>query len=251
MLLFRPLTVTPVARIGAHDCGDRLNTLPTTLTQTQAATMLSLQDRLNVRIDPAWIGAGQRFLRAAFVESAEALEHHGWKWWKKQTIDLPQVQMELIDILHFYLSHTLVQAGGSPEQAAALVTQDLQSSGHITLDGQSFELATLDVPTLLELIGGLAVCQRASYLTLQATMTACALSWDEAFKQYISKNMLNIFRQDNGYKAGTYIKMWNGEEDNVVLARLMATLDAQAPDFADRLYAGLVTEYAAATVPQS
>ncbi|PJI52103.1 dUTPase, partial [Methylobacterium radiotolerans] len=24
------------------------------------------------------------------------MEHYGWKWWKKQTIDLPQVQMELV-----------------------------------------------------------------------------------------------------------------------------------------------------------
>ncbi|WZB64147.1 dUTPase [Achromobacter xylosoxidans] len=79
--------------------------------------MLKLQDHLNSMINPAWVTSGSRFLRAAFVESAEALEHHGWKWWKKQTIDLPQVQMELVDILHFYLSHTIVQAGGSIEGA--------------------------------------------------------------------------------------------------------------------------------------
>lgn len=224
---------------------------PATFTQTQAATMLTLQDRLNGLINPAWIGAGQRFLRAAFVESAEALEHHGWKWWKKQTIDLPQVQMELVDILHFYLSHTLVDAKGSADQAAAMVAHDLRGPATIMLDGTTYELATLDVPALLELIGGLAVCGRASYKVLEATMTACELSWDDTFKQYVSKNMLNIFRQDNGYKAGTYIKMWNGEEDNVVLARLMAGLDATAPDFADRLHAGLQTAYAAAVVPQS
>src|SRR5690606_40039969 len=74
--------------------------------------MLKLQDRLNSLINPQWIDGGARFLRAAFVESAEALEHYGWKWWKKQSTDLPQVQMELIDILHFYLSHTLVSARG-------------------------------------------------------------------------------------------------------------------------------------------
>lgn len=212
--------------------------------------MLSLQDRLNARINSEWINAGQRFLRAAFVESAEALEHHGWKWWKKQTIDLPQVQMELVDILHFYLSHTLVQAGGGAEAAAQMLTNDLAGEETITLDGQPFNLRVLDVPQLLELIGGLAVCGRASYITLQATMLACQMTWDDAFKQYLSKNMLNIFRQDHGYKEGTYIKLWQGEEDNVVLARLLSGSDADQPDFADRLYADLEIEYKAALAHQ-
>src|SRR5690606_12624743 len=109
------------ANISAHGvpahpyCGVKVSDIQPGLTPAQAATMLKLQDRLNSIINPDWIGGGARFLRAAFVESAEALEHHGWKWWKKQSIDLPQVQMELIDILHFYLSHTLVSAGGSAE----------------------------------------------------------------------------------------------------------------------------------------
>ena len=41
---------------------------------------------------------------------------------------------------------------------------------------------------------------------------------------YISKNVLNIFRQNNGYKEGTYIKQWpsmlcpdDTVEDNVYL----------------------------------
>src|SRR3546814_14153739 len=114
-------------------------------------------DRLNSIINPQWISGGSRFLRAAFVESAEALEHHGWKWWKKQSIDLPQVQMELIDILHFYLSHTLVSAGGSAADAALLLVTDLAAPDAIALDGRTYRLDQLDVPQLLDLIGGLAV----------------------------------------------------------------------------------------------
>ena len=172
--------------------------------------MLKLQDHLNSMINPAWVTSGSRFLRAAFVESAEALEHHGWKWWKKQTIDLPQVQMELVDILHFYLSHTIVQAGGSIEGAAAELMRDLAGPGTVTLDGAMRELATL-VPELLELIGGLAVCGRASFKVLERTMTACEMGWNDAYTQYVSKNVLNLFRQRHGYKEGTYIKIWNGE----------------------------------------
>lgn len=206
--------------------------------------MLKLQGDLNSMINPDWINGGARFLRAAFVESAEALEHYGWKWWKKQTIDLPQVQMELVDILHFYLSHTIVQAKGDVNAAAAALVADLAGPASITLDGKSYALASLNVPELLELIGGLAVCGRASFKVLEQTMTACDMSWNDAYTQYVSKNVLNLFRQRHGYKEGTYVKIWNGEEDNVVLARLMAALDPAQADFADQIQERLEQAYA-------
>jgi hypothetical protein len=66
---------------------------------------------------------------------------------------------------------------------------------------------------------------------------------DELFRQYVGKNTLNFFRQDHGYKEGTYIKIWNGEEDNEVLAKLVNTLDAGASDFQQQLYAALEAKY--------
>lgn len=213
------------------------------LNQAQAATMLKLQDHLNSMINPDWVNGGARFLRAAFVESAEALEHYGWKWWKKQTIDLPQVQMELVDILHFYLSHTIVEARGKLDGAADALVADLATAPSVVLDGKTYALNSLPVPELLELIGGLAVCGRASYKVLEQTMTACEMSWNNAYTQYVSKNVLNIFRQQHGYKEGTYIKIWNGEEDNVVLARLLSQLDPASADFADALNRELEQAY--------
>jgi len=213
------------------------------LNQAQAATMLKLQGHLNSMINPDWVNGGARFLRAAFVESAEALEHYGWKWWKKQTIDLPQVQMELVDILHFYLSHTIVEAGGDVEAAARALVADLASPASVALDGKTHALEALNVPELLELIGGLAVCGRASFKVLEQTMRACEMSWNDAYTQYVSKNVLNIFRQQHGYKEGTYIKIWNGEEDNVVLARLLSQQDPASPDFAEVLHCELEAAY--------
>ncbi len=213
------------------------------LNQAQAATMLKLQDHLNTMINPDWVNGGARFLRAAFVESAEALEHYGWKWWKKQTIDLPQVQMELVDILHFYLSHTIVEAGGAIGGAADALVADLAGPASVSLDGKAYALDALNVPELLELVGGLAVCGRASFKVLEQTMAACEMSWNDAYTQYVSKNVLNIFRQRHGYKEGTYIKIWNGEEDNVVLARLMSQQDPASADFADALHRELEQAY--------
>ncbi|AVG40061.1 dUTPase [Achromobacter insolitus] len=213
------------------------------MNQAQAATMLKLQGHLNSMINPDWVNGGARFLRAAFVESAEALEHYGWKWWKKQTIDLPQVQMELVDILHFYLSYTIVEARGDIGAAADALVTDLAGPASVTLDGKTYALDQLNVPELLELIGGLAVCGRASFKVLEQAMTSCEMSWNDAYTQYVSKNVLNIFRQQHGYKEGTYIKIWNGEEDNVVLARLLSQLDPAREDFADLLHRDLEQAY--------
>ena len=53
-------------------------------------------------------------------------------------------------------------------------------------------------------------------------MRKLGLGFDELYSLYIGKNILNIFRQDHGYKDGTYIKVWNGKEDNVVMQEILA-----------------------------
>jgi hypothetical protein len=47
------------------------------------------------------------------------------------------------------------------------------------------------------------------------------LNLDSLYKLYVGKNILNQFRQDHGYKEGSYIKVWNGEEDNVFMQRIL------------------------------
>ena len=42
------------------------------------------------------------------------------------------------------------------------------------------------------------------------------LDLETLYRLYVGKNILNQFRQDNGYKDGSYIKVWATEEDNVV-----------------------------------
>ena len=44
-----------------------------------------------------------------------------------------------------------------------------------------------------------------------------ALNETQLYRLYVGKNILNGFRQDHGYKEGSYIKIWNGVEDNVVM----------------------------------
>jgi hypothetical protein len=66
----------------------------------------------------------------------------------------------------------------------------------------------------------------------------------------VGKNVLNFFRQDNGYKEGTYVKNWDGREDNEHLSELVAAMDHGAPDFAEQVYAVLAERYAELVLAQ-
>ena len=54
----------------------------------------------------------------------------------------------------------------------------------------------------------------------------CGVNLKILYKFYVAKNVLNQFRQDHGYKEGTYKKTWNGKEDNVVMLSFLEGDDA-------------------------
>jgi len=62
------------------------------------------------------------------------------------------------------------------------------------------------------------------------------------YKLYIGKNVLNKFRLDNGYKLGTYNKMWKGREDNLYMMGIIDKIDG-LEDIEYRLSEGLKTIY--------
>jgi hypothetical protein len=74
-------------------------------------------------------------------------------------------------------------------------------------------------------------------------MHACDLSFDDLYRHYVGKNVLNFFRQDHGYKEGSYQKEWNGREDNEHLSELMEVLDSESNDFPTDVYDALKAKY--------
>jgi hypothetical protein len=215
------------------------------LTRLQAQTMLTLQAQMNARINPAWVEAAYPYLRAVVVEGAEAMEHRGWKWWKKQHCDLEQLRMELVDIWHFTLSHILLQHGGDEATSLdALLAR--QAAAGVDFDGRHYVLAQLDLIEKLELNIGLAAARRISLPLFEALLADCGMEWQDLFCQYVGKNVLNFFRQDHGYKEGTYRKLWQGREDNEHLVEVMASLDPLLDDYQHQLYALLQQRYSAA-----
>jgi dimeric dUTPase (all-alpha-NTP-PPase superfamily) len=204
--------------------------------------MLTLQDELNRVINPNWVSAKQPFLRAAFVEAAEALDHHGWKWWKNQSPNFYQLQIELIDILHFYLSDALVESNANLDLSINNISTELQIT-NIIFDEVEYKLDKLDILQLLELLGAMAACRRRSFAVLDQLMKRCSLRWHDAFLHYVSKNILNLFRQANGYRDGSYIKIWDGEEDNVWLERIAKDISPEESDYPTRLRKKLTERY--------
>lgn len=218
------------------------------LSKDQALTMLSLQARMNAKVDPDWVQARYPYLRAVAIEGAEAIEHHGWKWWKKQDKDLPQLQMELIDIWHFILSEILLRnenEASEPLEALLSAMADIATRQVVALDGEEYRLADLDLVRKLELMIALSVVRRIDMPLFASVMADCEMDWTELYRQYVGKNVLNMFRQDHGYKAGTYLKEWAGREDNEHLVEIIHELDATAPDFERRVYDGLSAAYPA------
>ena len=200
----------------------------------QLLTMLQMQDDMNTKVHPQWRQQGFEWHRAIWVELAEMLDHYGWKWWKHQQPDMEQVHLELIDIFHFGLSARLV-SGQDVADIANEIEQDLQSA---TTEGSFAETIELMVANTL-------ATKNFDVKTFAGLMTQTELSFDELFRHYVGKNVLNFFRQDHGYKTGEYIKIWNGKEDNEVLMDVLRANDASSTEFKENVYAGLKAAYPA------
>ena len=208
--------------------------------------MLALQANVNAKVDPNWITARYPYLRAVAIEGAEAIEHHGWKWWKKQDKDLSQLQMELVDIWHFILSEILLRNDDNqltPLEYLLSALSDANSLQLIELDNTAYKLNETDLVTKLELLIAISIARRIDLGLFESIMRDCELTWTDLFCQYVGKNVLNMFRQNNGYKEGTYRKMWEGREDNEHLVEILESLDPDLPSFKDEIYSALTNTY--------
>ena len=155
--------------------------------QQQLTDMLALQDRMNTKVHPQWREQGYEWYRAVWTECAELMDHFGWKWWKKQTPDLPQLQLEIVDIWHFGMSILLVRA-----QDPAAVADQIASQW-------TTQTSTTDFRIAVEALAQDTLTTKAFSIPLFCQlMTLADFSLDQLYKQYTGKNVLNFFRQDHG-----------------------------------------------------
>ena len=161
------------------------------------------------------------------------LDHFGWKWWKKQDADIDQVMLELVDIWHFGLSE-LLRADALDDGAAIALSQVEPAQN---ADAESFRKS----------IEALAVSSlQTQSFAMDAFLDAMRnlpMSYGQLYGLYIGKNVLNQFRQNNGYQDGGYRKLWHGREDNEHLVELLADLSDSGAELPRLLYAALNERY--------
>ncbi len=177
--------------------------------------------------------------RCIYLETAELVDSYPWKHWKNidASPDYENIKIELVDIWHFIMSETLriykVESLGSIEDIANMVCkmegfEELKDESKTTESLNSYKQIAL-IEEMLKIlfcnsdINSLII----SFLNISSKLN---LKLPELYKLYIGKNILNRFRQNNGYKDGSYIKIWNGREDNVVMQTILDNTNDIKPD---------------------
>lgn len=200
-------------------------------------TMLGMQDRMNQKVHADWITQEFEWYRAIWIECGELVEHYGYKWWKKQVPDMDQVKLEVIDIWHFGMS-ALFAEGVTLDDLAELMEQQLTGYQY---RGQGVRETT-------EALAQHTLESKSFSVSLfWDLLNAVEMDFDQLYRQYVGKNVLNFFRQDNGYKDGSYIKQWQGREDNEHLVDILAELDSSAANYAEKVYQSLQQRYESLT----
>ncbi len=206
--------------------------------------MLQMQHRMNSRVHEDWINQQFEWYRATWIECGELMDHVGYKWWKKQIPDTEQVRLEVVDIWHFGLS-ALFEPDTDLATLAGQIADDFTVGAPVMSDDQS---ASQRIHAATEALAQHALETKGFSVPLfHALMQACDLSADALYRHYVGKNVLNFFRQDHGYQDGTYIKEWQGREDNEHLSELLEALDAAAVGFPEAVYEALASRYADVT----
>jgi len=194
--------------------------------------MLDMQDAMNSRVNENWRQAGNAWYRAIWTECAEMLDHYGWKWWKHQQPELDQVQLELVDIFHFAMSDYLLDQTDNNAVADRIIGELADAANES------------DIRTAIENMAQTTIANQSMHFSdFSNMMKLIDMDFDLLYRMYVGKNVLNFFRQDHGYKDGSYIKVWQGREDNEHLAELLGGLDSGSIDFKERIYSGLKAAY--------
>lgn len=197
--------------------------------KSQFVRICLMQDALNnVAAGTDWKDKHLPWDTAVVREGGEALDHIGWEWWKAVTPNIEQAKLEVVDMLHFAISGSLVQKL-LPEEMYDATQVALKGMDNETLDQlnnwQATDFIKEAIVTAIVRNYGFTV-----FLVVRAAQ-ALGMSTDELFNAYVGKNVLNRFRKANGYKEGTYIKIWNGKEDNEHLTEFLAVLDPSDSEF--------------------
>ena len=198
----------------------------------QIITMLELQNDMNSKVHLEWREQDFEWYRAIWIECAELLDHYGWKWWKKQTPDVDQIALELVDIWHFGLSLMLLS-----DDSTETIIEKVENALSDSSAGENFadDLELFTERTL--------VTKDFDLVGFSRLMVGIKMDFETLYVGYVGKNVLNFFRQDHGYQDGSYNKQWRGIEDNEHLVEIVRLMDVSSDGFAKDLYSNMEERY--------
>lgn len=168
--------------------------------------------------------------RCIYMECAELIDSFAWKHWKNinAPINKENVKIELVDIWHFILSLSLEKAHEENMSIDELATNIISVAGFSNFELDAYKIENYNIYEIInevEMIINLTSGYKFDLALLLkyffSVCLKCELNLNSIFKIYMGKNVLNKFRQDFGYKNGTYKKVWNGKEDNEVLSQIL------------------------------
>ena len=191
--------------------------------------------------------------RCIYMECAEMIDSFSWKHWKSinKEPDWDNLQIEVIDVWHFIMSLAIEDYSrnlkGQIEDLAINISQ-LESFSKIDTNNDEFGKQD-DVIDKVENLMRLSLSKETLMIEeligeFFDLVLLSGLDLETLYRLYVGKNILNQFRQDNGYKDGSYVKVWAGEEDNIVMKRVWEENSNIKPD---ELYKELTKLYLAMT----
>ena len=201
--------------------------------------MLHMQNDLNSMINSNWRELEREWTTAIWVECAELMGSVPWKWWKKQIYDPQNVKIEIVDIWHFIMSYGLQE----DEVSLIIFTQLYEDAFEDYEINKTKSLDFVMIRTAIEELAKRSL-EKSFIFALESfyyLMRYVKMDITELYSMYISKQILNKFRQDYGYRLGTYKKIWNGKEDNVYLHDLL--IEIPVDNLETELYAKLQDLY--------
>ena len=186
--------------------------------------------------------------RCTYLECAELIESYPWKHWKNIDArpDYANIKIEAVDIWHFIMSQGLEDYKRGDLGSIETLANNINSlTNLVTFSGEVKEhfkdyyeqIAVVEILMKTLFCGGSTEKLMAAFINVAMQS---GLNLDTLYTLYVGKNILNQFRQDHGYKEGTYIKIWNGEEDNVTMQRVLEENENVTPD---ELYNALKKAY--------
>ena len=170
------------------------------------------------------------------AETVELLNSIPWKHWADINAkpDYANIKVEVVDILHFVISKILanddgkkildkltgltslcgIEHGDKPNNRDFALAEDRcieDIQNHCLTIIKQISNKNPIVDTFRRLF---QIVEAIDYNIEDYTLI-------DVYKLFLGKTMLNRFRTKNGYKEGTYTKIWDGVEDNVCLQEII------------------------------